>query len=83
MGILHKSISGVHKSLIACVAKKTLLTALMAIFYNKSEVWISEERLYEVAYSFEVPDVNETMEDKSYVQIDSKPNEIQNYVSGV
>lgn len=32
------------------------------IFYNKSEVWISEERLYEVAYSFEVPDVNETME---------------------
>ena len=29
------------------------------IFYNKSEVWISEERLYEVAYSFEVPDVNE------------------------
>ena len=33
------------------------------IFYNKSEVWISEERLYEVAYSFEVPDENETMED--------------------
>ena len=32
MGILHKSIRGVHKSLIACVAKKTLLTALMAIF---------------------------------------------------
>ena len=29
------------------------------IFYNKSEVWISEERLYKVAYSFEVPDVNE------------------------
>ena len=32
------------------------------IFYNKSEVWISEERLYEVLYSFEVPDVEETME---------------------
>lgn len=29
------------------------------IFYNKSEVWISEERLYEVLYSFEVPDVSE------------------------
>ena len=29
------------------------------IFYNKSEVWISEERLYEVMYSFEVPDVSE------------------------
>ena len=29
------------------------------IFYNKSEVWISEEKLYEVLYSFEVPDVSE------------------------
>ena len=29
------------------------------IFYNKSEVWITEERLYEVLYSFEVPDVSE------------------------
>ena len=33
------------------------------IFYNKSEVWISEERLYEVLYSFEVPDHEEIMED--------------------
>lgn len=33
------------------------------IFYNRSEVWISEERLYEVLYSFEVPDIDETMED--------------------
>lgn len=32
------------------------------IFYNKSEVWISEERLYEVLYSFEVPDIDEIME---------------------
>jgi len=32
------------------------------IYYNKSEVWISEERLYEVLYSFEVPDTDETME---------------------
>lgn len=32
------------------------------IFYNKSEVWISEERLYEVLYSFEVPDIDENME---------------------
>ena len=32
------------------------------IFYNKSEVWISEERLDEVLYSFEVPDTDETME---------------------
>ena len=29
------------------------------IFYNKSEVWISEEKLYEVLYSFEVSDVSE------------------------
>ena len=29
------------------------------IFYNKSEVWISEEKLYEVLYSFDVPDVSE------------------------
>ena len=29
------------------------------VFYNKSEVWIAEERLYEVLYSFEVPDVSE------------------------
>ena len=33
------------------------------IFYNKSEVWISEERLYEVMYSFDVPDLFETMEE--------------------
>ena len=32
------------------------------IFYNKSEFWISEERLYEVMYSFDVPDIEETME---------------------
>ena len=32
------------------------------IFYNKSEVWISEERLYEVLYSFDVPDIEEAME---------------------
>ena len=25
------------------------------IFYNKSEVWIQSEKLYEVLYSFEVP----------------------------
>ena len=30
-----------------------------SIFYNKSEVWISEEKLYEVLYSFDVPDVSE------------------------
>ena len=29
------------------------------IYYNRSEVWISEERLYEVLYSFEMPDVSE------------------------
>ena len=26
-----------------------------SIFYNKSEVWIQSEKLYEVLYSFEVP----------------------------
>lgn len=31
-------------------------------FYNKTEVWISEERLYEVAYSMETPDVEEESE---------------------
>ena len=35
---------------------------LRGIFYNKSEVWISEERLYEVLYSFEFPEIEETME---------------------
>lgn len=29
------------------------------IFYNKSEVWISEERLYEVVFSFEVSGTEE------------------------
>ncbi len=29
------------------------------IFYNKSEVWIPEEKLYEVLYSFEAPDIDE------------------------
>ena len=33
------------------------------IFYDRSEVWISKERLYEVLYSFEVPDIDEIMED--------------------
>ena len=27
----------------------------VGIFYNKSEVWIESEKLYEVLYSFEVP----------------------------
>ena len=31
------------------------------IFYNKSEVWIPEEKLYEVLYSFEVPDIDESL----------------------
>lgn len=35
------------------------------IFYNRSEVWIPEERLYEVLYSFRVPDISEAMEVKS------------------
>ena len=35
---------------------------LRGIFYNKSEVWISEERLYEALYSFEIPEIEETME---------------------
>ncbi len=29
------------------------------IFYNKSEVWISEERLYEVMFSLDIPDTYE------------------------
>ena len=29
------------------------------IFYNKSETWIAEEKLYEVLYSFEVTGVEE------------------------
>lgn len=28
------------------------------IFYNKSEVWIQSEKLYEVLYSFEIPMTN-------------------------
>jgi hypothetical protein len=27
------------------------------IFYNKSEVWIGSEKLYEVLFSFELPDM--------------------------
>ena len=33
----------------------------LGIFYNKSEVFIPEEKLYEVLYSFEVPDVDEDL----------------------
>ena len=29
------------------------------IYYDKSEVWIDEERLYEVMYSFEIPWTND------------------------
>lgn len=44
-------------------AEKLVEDALDAqgIFYNKNEVWISEEKLYEVAYFFEVSDTNETI----------------------
>lgn len=31
------------------------------IFYNKTEVFIPEEKLYEVLYSFQVPDIDESL----------------------
>ena len=35
--------------------KVEMLLDESGIFYNKSEVWIQSEKLYEVLYSFEVP----------------------------
>ena len=40
---------------LAVERKVEMLMDESGIFYNKSEVWIQSEKLYEVLYSFEVP----------------------------
>lgn len=40
---------------LAVEAKMETVLDDSGIFYNKSEVWIQSEKLYEVLYSFEVP----------------------------
>lgn len=40
---------------LAVEAKVETVLDDSGIFYNKSEVWIQSEKLYEVLYSFEVP----------------------------
>lgn len=40
---------------LAVEAKVEAVLDDSGIFYNKSEVWIQSEKLYEVLYSFEVP----------------------------
>ena len=40
---------------LAVERKMEMVLGESGIFYNKSEVWIQSEKLYEVLYSFEVP----------------------------
>ena len=40
---------------LAVERKMEMVLDEAGIFYNKSEVWIQSEKLYEVLYSFEVP----------------------------
>ena len=40
---------------LAVQRKMEMVLDESGIFYNKSEVWIQSEKLYEVLYSFEVP----------------------------
>ena len=40
---------------LAVERKMEMVLDESGIFYNKSEVWIQSEKLYEVLYSFEVP----------------------------
>lgn len=40
---------------LAMERKMEMVMDESGIFYNKSEVWIQSEKLYEVLYSFEVP----------------------------
>ena len=40
---------------LAVERKMEMVLDESGIFYNKSEVWVQSEKLYEVLYSFEVP----------------------------
>ena len=40
---------------LAVEAKVEMVLDDTGIFYNRSEVWLQSEKLYEVLYSFEVP----------------------------
>ena len=59
-GVVYYKISNVHLELYADKKDPALESALEAvldrygIFYNKTEVWIESERLYEVLYIFSV-----------------------------
>ena len=44
---------------LAVERKMEMVLDESGIFYNKSEVWIQSEKLYEVLYSFEVPFTDE------------------------
>jgi hypothetical protein len=58
-GKVYKKISEVHIELYTDVKDPTLENSVETvmdnhdIFYNKTEVWIESEKLYEVLYSFE------------------------------
>lgn len=63
-GRVYYKIDGFHIELYTDVKSPTLETELEAvldkrgIFYNKSEVWIESEKLYEVLYQFEMEGAN-------------------------
>lgn len=63
-GRVYYKIDGFHIELYTDVKSPALETELEAvldkrgIFYNKSEVWIESEKLYEVLYQFEMEGAN-------------------------
>ena len=63
-GRVYYKIDGFHIELYTDVKSPETETALEAvldahgIFYNKSEVWIDSEKLYEVLYQFEMEGMN-------------------------
>ena len=63
-GRVYYKIDGFHIELYTDVKSPETETALEAvldahgIFYNKSEVWIDSEKLYEVLYQFEMEGLN-------------------------
>lgn len=60
-GVVYYKVSGVRIELYTDFKNPTIeekVTAVLdshGIFYAKNEVWIEEEKLYEVAFEFEMP----------------------------
>ena len=69
-GVVYFKIDSIHLELYTDVKQPVTERELEAvldrhgIFYDKTEVWIESERLYEVLYQFEMEGLNDEQEEK-------------------